>query len=57
MVSVARVSPGAAQLMAYTELEASVRSAHPLKKHADIFSMTSNLSVEVSGEIRSQKTA
>lgn len=58
MVNVARVSSGADQLMAYTELEASVKSAYPSKTSMLIsFSMTSNLSVEVSREIRSQKAA
>ena len=58
MVNVVRVSSGADQLMAYTELEASVKSAHPSKTSMlTSFSMTSNLSVEVSREIRSQKAA
>ena len=58
MVNVARVSSGPDQLMAYAELEASVKSAHPSKPSMlTSFSMTSNLSVEVSREIRSQKAA
>lgn len=58
MVNVARVSSGPDQLMAYTELEASVKSAHPSKTSMlTSFSTTSNLFIEVSREIRSQKAA